>query len=89
MPAVAVLPAILFKSVSLAVAAGYAASHFKKASFGLLIGVVLAYQLVGTLGEWAMNGSFWLAIQDFRIGIPGMLFQIFGGWLFINHIIRK
>lgn len=89
MPAVAVLHAILFKSVLLAIAAGYAASHFKKASLGLLIGVVLAYQVVGTLGEWVMNGDFWLAIQDFRIGIPGMLFQIFGGWLFINHIIRK
>lgn len=89
MPAVAVLPAILLKSVLLAIAAGYVASHFKRASLGLLVGVVLAYQFVGTLGEWAMNGDFWLAIQDFRIGIPGMLFQIFGGWLFINHIIRK
>lgn len=89
MPAVAVLPAILLKSTLLAIAAGYAASHFKRASLGLLVGVVLAYQLVGTLGEWAMNGDFWLAIQDFRIGIPGMLFQIFGGWMFINHIIRK
>lgn len=89
MPAVAVLPAILLKSVLLAIAAGYAASHFKKASLGLLVGVVLTYQFVGTLGEWALNSDFWLAIQDFRIGIPGMLFQIFGGWLFINHIIRK
>ena len=89
MPAMAVLPAILLKSVLLAVAAGYAASHFRKASPGLLLGVVLAYQLVGTLGEWAMKGDFWLAAQDFRIGIPGMLFQISGGWLFINRIIRK
>lgn len=89
MPAVAVLPAILLKSALLAIAAGYVASHFKRASLGLLVGVVLAYQLVGTLGEWAMNSDFWLAIQDFRIGIPGMLFQIFGGWLFINHIICK
>ncbi len=89
MPDVAVLPAILLKSVLLAIAAGYAASHFKKASLGLLIGVVLAYQFVGTLGEWAMNGSFWLAIQDFRIGIPGMLLQIFGGWIFINKILEK
>lgn len=89
MPAMAVLPAILLKSVLLAVAAGYAASHFRKASLGLLLGVVLAYQLVGTLGEWAMKGDFWLAAQDFRIGIPGMLFQIFGGWLFINRIIRR
>lgn len=65
MPAVAVLPAILLKSVLLAIAAGYVASHFKRASLGLLVGVVLAYQFVGTLGEWAMNGDFWLAIQDF------------------------
>ena len=69
--------------------AGYAASHFRKASPGLLLGVVLAYQLVGMLGEWATKGDFWLAAQDFRIGIPGMLLQIFGSWLFINRIIRK
>ena len=69
--------------------AGYAASHFRKASPGPLLGVVLAYQLVGTLGEWATKGDSWLAAQDFRIGIPGMLLQIFGSWLFINRIIRK
>ena len=69
--------------------AGYVASHFRKASPGLFLGVVLAYQLVGTLGEWATKGDSWLAAQDFRIGIPGMLLQIFGSWLFINRIIRK
>lgn len=89
MPTVTVLPAILLKSALLAVAAGYAASRFKRASLGLLLGVVLVYQIVGTLGEWAMIGDFWIAVQDFRIGIPGMLLQVFGGWLFINHIIRK
>lgn len=89
MPSVTVLPAILLKSVLLAVAAGYAASHFKKVTFGLLLGVVLGYQLVGTLGEWALQGNLWLALQDFRLGIPGMLLQIFGGWLFIHYLIRK
>lgn len=89
MPAVTGLPAILLKSVLLALIAGYAASYFKRASLGLLLGVVLAYQAVGTLGEWAMKGDFWLAAQDFRIGIPGMLLQVFGGWLFINRVIRK
>ena len=89
MPAAAVLPAILLKSVLLAVAAGYAAARFKKASPALLAGVVLAYQAAGTLGEWAMTGSFVMAVQDFRIGVPGMLLQVFGGWLFINHIIKK
>lgn len=89
MPAVAGLPAILLKSILLAGSAGYAASHFKRASVILIAGVVAVYQVVGTLGEWAMKGDFWIAAQDFRIGLPGMLVQIMGGWLFINHLIRK
>ena len=89
MPAVAVLPAVLLKSVLLAVAAGYAAMYFRKASLLLLVAVVLFYQVVGTLGEWIMVGDFYKAVQDFRIGLPGMVLQIVGGWLFINYIIRK
>lgn len=89
MPAPDVLPAILLKSVLLAGFAGYAAQRFHKASLGLLIAVVLGYQVLGTLGEWALKGDFLLACQDFRIGIPGMLLQIFGGWAAINLIIRK
>lgn len=89
MPAVSGLPAILLKSVLLAVLAGIVATRFKKASLWMLLIVVLAYQVIGTLGEWIMKGNFYLAIQDFRIGIPGMLLQAFGGCLFINHIIHK
>lgn len=89
MPAVSGLPAILLKSALLAVFARIAATRFKKASLWMLLVVVLAYQILGTLGEWAMKGNFYFAIQDFRIGVPGMLVQVFGGWLFINHIIRK
>lgn len=36
----------------------------------------MAYQVVGTLIEWVLVGDFYLAAQDFRIGIPGMLLQI-------------
>ena len=89
MPAAAALPAIVLKSVLLAVAAGYAAARFRRASLALLAAVVLFYQAAGTLGEWALAGSFHTAVQDFRIGLPGMLLQIFGGWAFINFIIRK
>lgn len=89
MPAVTSLPAILLKSILLAVAAGYTATHFRQASFILLTAVVLAYQVVGTLGEWAMKGDFFLSIQDFHIGLPGMLLQIAGGWAIINFLIRK
>ena len=51
--------------------------------------VVLGYQLLGTLGEWLLKGDFYLASQDFRIGIPGMLIQIFGGYLFVKYLIHK
>lgn len=89
MPAPAALPAILLKSVLLAAAAGWCATHFRRASLPLLAAVILLYQSVGTLGEWALRGDLHLALQDFRIGIPGMLAQLFGGWLFINRIIRR
>lgn len=89
MPAAQVLPAILTKSVLLATIAGLTAARCKKASILALTGVVLGYQSVGTLAEWAMSGSLAAATQDFRIGVPGMLLQIVGGWIVINHVIKK
>ena len=83
------LPAILLKSCLLAAVAGLAARRYGRVSLPLMLGVVLAYQVLGTLGEWAMKGDFYLAAQDFRIGIPGMLLQVVGGYLFIKYLIRK
>lgn len=85
MPPVAALPAIMLKSTLLAVFAGYAASRSRRVSLPALAAVVLAYQCVGTLGEWMLKGDFILACQDFRIGVPGMLLQIFGGMLIIRY----
>lgn len=89
MPAPAVLPAILLKSVLLAVAAGVAASRTGKATLTALFAVVLGYQVIGSLSEWAMTADFHAACQDFRIGIPGMLMQVIGGWFVINRVIRR
>lgn len=86
MPAPAVLPAILVKSLLLAAAAGFTARRFRRVSLLLLVGVVLFYQVVGSAGEWALSGSLTAALQDFRIGIPGMLLQIFGGYLLIKYL---
>ena len=36
-----------------------------------------------------MKGSFYTAVQDFRIGLPGMALQIVGGYLFIKHLICR
>ncbi|WP_300285123.1 ECF transporter S component [uncultured Alistipes sp.] len=89
MPAAAALPAILLKSGLLAVLAGLVAGTFRKASLPLLAAVVLGYQTLGTLGEWALRGDFFSAVQDFRIGLPGMALQVFGGWWVINRAIRR
>lgn len=89
MPMPAALPAILLKSVLLAGAAGYVAQRFQRVTLPLIAGVVLAYQVVGTLGEWAMVGDLFRAVQDFRIGLPGMALQVVGGYAFIKYIIKK
>ena len=40
-------------------------------------------------GSTFLSGNFYDAVQDFRIGVPGMLLQIFGGYLFVKYLIRK
>ena len=89
MPSPAVLPAILIKSVLLAAAAGFVAGKFQRVTIPLLLSVVLFYQVLGTLAEWILVGSFSLAVQDFRIGLPGMALQVLGGYAFIRYVIRK
>ena len=80
MPAAAMLPVILLKSVLLAVAASLAARR---------AGVVLFYQLFGSLGEWAWTGSAEAALQDIRIGLPGMLAQVFAGYAVLRYLLRN
>ena len=84
MPALALLPAILTKSVVLALAASFVANKTHKISIVNLLIVVLTYQFVGTLAEWAMTSSFYVAIQDFRLGIPGMVLQLFGTYFLLK-----
>lgn len=88
MPPAAVLPILLIKSSLLAIIAALAARYFKKVSILSLVLVVLAYQVLGTIAEWAMVKDFQLAIQDFRMGIPGMLLQVFGGYLVLKALAK-
>lgn len=89
MPPVAVLPVILAKSVILAVIASVVAARSGKVAIWLMALVVLGYQVAGTFAEWALCGSLYTALQDFRIGIPGMLVQIFGGYAILSTLLRK
>lgn len=88
MPSVAVLPAILVKSTLLAGASAFASRTLKTVSLLAVLGVVLSYQLAGTAFEWVFTGSFYTAVQDFRMGIPGMIIQWFGGYALLKAIAK-
>lgn len=89
MPMLAVLPAILTKSILLAIGAGFIAHRYQKVSILAMAGVVAFYQLFGSLAEWAYTGSLTAAMQDVRLGLPGMVLQVIGGYLFIKYLIKK
>ncbi len=88
MPPSAALPAILIKSFILAGMAAIVASRVKKVSFPAILTVVITYQILGTAFEWAISGGFYEAVQDFRIGIPGMLIQWVGGYAVLKLLAR-
>lgn len=88
MPAAAVLPAILVKSCLLAGVSAWLARRVGRVSFGALLVAILAYQAVGTLCEWALCGSLSVAVQDFRMGVPGLLLQWVGGY-YVLRILNK
>ena len=50
---------------------------------------VLAYQIVGMTIEFLMDFNFLHAIQDIRIGWPGILIQIVGGYFVIKALQRR
>ena len=84
MPPVAVLPAIMIKSVVLVIAACLAAKHFGKVSFIGVVLAVLAYQFVGTAFEWILTQNLHIALQDIRLGMPGIILQIVGGFFVLK-----
>ena len=88
MPSEAALPVILIKSTLLAGASALAARTLKSVSLLSVLGVILSYQIIGTAFEWAILGNFHAAVQDFRIGIPGMLIQWFGGYALLKAIAK-
>ncbi len=88
MPSETALPVILIKSTLLAGASALAARTLKSVSLLGVLGVVLSYQIIGTAFEWAILGGFHAAAQDFRIGIPGMLIQWFGGYALLKAIAK-
>lgn len=85
MPPLASLPAILIKSLAL-VGAIVVVSKYMRFSIWSVLLAVLAYQLVGMIAEFLMDFNLMHALQDVRIGWPGILIQVVGGWLLLKAI---
>ena|SRR5690554_3785847 len=88
MPPAAVLPAIIIKSAILAISAAWLAKRFNKVSLLAILLAVLAYQVIGTAAEWAMTQNLMVALQDFRLGVPGMLIQLVGGYFVLKALAK-
>lgn len=86
MPAAAMLPIILTKSLLIVAAASVATKIFKSFNILTVAAVVIAYQLVGAVIEWGMTASLAAAIQDLTIGLPGIALQIIGGYFVIRKL---
>lgn len=89
MPATEMLPIILTKSVLLALAASFIASRVRGVALWAVALAVVAYQSVGMLAEWGMTGSLAAALQDIRLGWPGILVQAFGGYAVMKYVNVK
>lgn len=84
LPAWGVLQVMMLKLVVLALAAGLTAQYFRRVSLPLLVGVVLASEVVGGLGELLLTGGISATVQDFTIGWPGLLLQVLGTYLIVK-----
>lgn len=88
MPPAGMLPVLLVKSSLLAIVASWIASKSQKLSLWHIAAVVLVYQITGGMAEWGISGSLTAALQDFRMGFPGMLLQIVGGWIVLKLLAK-
>lgn len=88
MPATEMLPIILIKSGLLAGAAAYMAQRTQQIKWSNLLLIILFYQGIGMVAEFALTSSFTAAMQDIRLGFPGMLLQLVGGYFCLKAIAK-
>lgn len=86
MPTGIALPVIFVKSTILAVTASVVARRYGSVSLASVGLVVVVYQVLGSIVEWGIVGNLYAALQDIRVGFPGLLVQIAGGWALVKYI---
>ena len=54
----------------------------------VIAAVVVAYQVLGGIAEWLIASDLSAALQDFKIGFPGMLLQVVLGWVILKGLAK-
>ena len=86
MPPAIILPGIIIKSLLLAIGASAASKFAGKISLIAILLTILFYQVFGSVIDSLIYQNSELLFNDFRIGYPGLLLQLFGGALVLKTI---
>lgn len=88
MPAIGALPLIMAKSAVLALMAGSIARLSGRLSLVLVAMAVISGHAFGMAIELIMTGSPADTILHLQTGLPGILLEIFGGYVVIKWLFR-
>ena len=88
MPPAGMLPVLLVKSTLLALVGAIVADRSQRVSLLHVAAVVVAYLVLGGIAEWLIASDLSAALQDFKIGFPGMLLQVVLGWVILKGLAK-
>ena len=89
MPALAMLPAVLFKSWFLAVAATLVAARVRRLGLGWLALVAVLAQLAGAAFDALVSGNVMRSLNGLWMGLPGVALMVFGGYAVLRLLDRR
>ena len=87
-PPAGMLPVLWVKSTLLALVGAIVADRSQRVSLLHVAAVVVAYQVLGGIAEWLIASDLSAALQDFKIGFPGMLLQVVLGWVILKGLAK-
>jgi len=86
MPAAGMLALIMTKGLLLALVASAVARRMGRVTMPAIVFVVVANVVLGALAETMLNGGFLSAWNAVKISVPGLLCQIFGGYVLLKSL---
>lgn len=89
MPPAIILPIMLIESIVLAVVASEVAKRLRRVSILGIMLAVISYKFVGMIMTLAVTGLPNVALNGVVVGIPGMMLQLFGGYLLMKYVLKK